>query len=57
MREAIVLEVLSREGWWVEKRRKEYRRPRIGSLMHTMVTIGEKSNRMRVNDSGFVKEG
>ena len=57
MRETIVLEVLSREGWWVEKRRKEYRRPRIGSLMHIMVTIGEKSNRMRVNDSGFVKEG
>ena len=28
----------------------------IGSLMHIMVTIGEKSNRMRVNDSGFVKE-
>ena len=28
MRETIVLEVLSREGWWVEKRRKEYRRPR-----------------------------
>ena len=57
MRETIVLEVLSREEWWVEKRRKEYRRPRIGSLMHTMVAIGEKSNRMRVNDSGFVKEG
>ena len=57
MREAIVLEVLSREEWWVEKRRKEYRRPRIGSLMHTMVAIGEKSNCMRVNDSGFVKEG
>ena len=29
----------------------------IGSLMHTMVAIVEKSNRMRVNDSGFVKEG
>ena len=25
----------------------------IGSLMHIMVTIGEKSNRMRVNDSGL----
>ena len=28
MRETIVLEVLSREGWWVEKRRNEYRRLR-----------------------------
>ena len=25
----------------------------IGSLMHTMVAIVEKSNRMRVNDSGL----
>ena len=30
-----------------------YRRPRDGSLMHTMVAIVEKSNRMRVNDFGL----
>ena len=29
----------------------------IGSLMHIMAAIVEKSNRMRVNDFGFVKGG
>ena len=64
-------EVASDDRWerplflksWVEKNGGLRREARsigdrgIGSLMHIMAAIVEKSNRMRVNDSGFVKGG